>query len=122
MMSGLQIGKAIKTILSGIDKVYPLVADEGTTYPFVVYRRSGLYPSTTKDRYSFREMATIEVIVAAANYPDSITLAEQVKGKLEHTRGKFNDITIGDILLINADEDYIEDAFVQKLTFQIEIL
>ena len=40
-MSGLQIGKAIKTILSGIDKVYPLVADEGTTYPFVVYRRSG---------------------------------------------------------------------------------
>lgn len=122
MMSGLQIGKAIKTILSGIDKVYPLVADVGTTYPFVVYRRSGLYPSTTKDRYSYREMATIEVIVAAANYPDSITLAEQVKGKLEHTRGKFNDINVGDILLINADEDYIEDAFVQKLTFQIEIL
>ena len=121
-MSGLQIGKAIKTILSGIDKVYPLVADEGTTYPFVVYRRSGLYPSTTKDRYSYREMATVEVIVAAATYPDSITLAEKVKGKLEHTRGKYNDITVGDILLVNADEDYLEDAFIQKLTFQIEIL
>jgi len=111
-MSGLQIGKAIKTILSGIDKVYPLVADEGTTYPFVVYRRSGLYPSTTKDRYSYREMATVEVMVIAATYSDSITLAESVKGKLEHTRGKFNDIMIGDILLINADEDYLEDAFV----------
>lgn len=121
-MSGLQIGKAIKSILSGIDKVYPLVADEGTTYPFVIYRRSGLYPSTTKDRYSFREMATVELIVAAATYPDSISLAEKVKGTLEHTRGKFNDIVIGDITMINADEDYLEDAFIQKLTFQIEIL
>ena len=42
-MSGLAIGKAIKSILGGIDKVYPLVADEGTTFPFVVYRRSALY-------------------------------------------------------------------------------
>lgn len=121
-MSGLQVGKAIKTILSGIDKVYPLVADEGTTYPFVVYRRSGLYPATTKDRYSYREMATVEILVAANSYLDSITLAEQVKGKLEHTRGKYNDINIGDITLVNADENFVEDAFTQKLTFQIEII
>ena len=121
-MSGLQIGKTIKYILSDIEKVYPLIADQGTTYPFVVYRRTGLTPSSTKDRYNYRELATIEIIVAAANYNDSIKLAESVKGKLEHTRGKFDEFSIGDITLINADEDYIEDTFIQKLTFNIEII
>lgn len=75
-MSGLQLGKAIKTILSGIDKVYPLVADKGTTFPFIVYRRTGLSPSSTKDRYSYREMGTVEVLIAANSYDESITLAE----------------------------------------------
>ncbi|MCM1440424.1 MAG: hypothetical protein NC131_14650 [Roseburia sp.] len=116
-MSGLQLGKAIKSILSGIDKVYPLVVEKGTTYPFVVYRRTGLSPSSTKDRYSYREMGTVEVMVVTNSYDESIELAEKVKGKMEHTRGKYNGLSIGDIILINADEDYIEDAFVQKLTF-----
>ena len=74
-MNGLQIGKAIKTILEGIERVYPLVADEGTSYPFVVYRRSGLTPASTKDRYSFNEIATVEVIVASNSYPESISVA-----------------------------------------------
>ena len=121
-MSGLYIGKAVKSILTGIDKVYPLVAEEGTTYPFIVYRRSGLYPATTKDRYSYKEVATVEVLVVSNDYEDSINLAEKVKGKMEHTRGKYNEVTIGDVTLQNADENYLEDAFVQKLTFQMEIL
>lgn len=121
-MSGLQIGKAIKAILSGIDKVYPLVADEGTTYPFVVYRRSGLTPASTKDRYSFRESASVEIIIASNTYPDSINLADQVKEKMEGTRGTYSGLNIGEITLTNADEDFLEDTFIQKLTFNIEII
>lgn len=123
-MSSLQIGKAIYTILAGKDikKVYPLVADEGTTFPFIVYRRTGLQPANTKDRFNYSELATMELIVAAESYLDSIMLAEQVKDILEHTRGTYNNIKIGEINLISADEDYLEDAFVQKLTFNIEIL
>ena len=42
-MSSLQIGKAIYTILAknNISKVFPLVADEGTTFPFIVLLLSG---------------------------------------------------------------------------------
>ena len=121
-MSGISIGKAIKAILNGIEKVYPLVADEGTTYPFVVYRRSGLTPASTKDRYSYKESATVEVIVASNSYPDSIALAEQVKAKMEGTRGTYSGINIGEITLMNADEDFIEDAFLQRMNFNIVIL
>lgn len=121
-MSGLEIGKAIFTILKGIKNVYPLVADQGTTYPFVVYRRASLQHSNTKDRFNYQELATVEVIVAASSYKESIMLAREVMYKMEHTRGKYDDISISEIKLINAEEDYIEDAFIQKLTFNVEIL
>jgi hypothetical protein len=49
-------------------------------------------------------------------------LAREVMYKLEHTRGLYNDISISEIKLISAEEDYIEDAYIQKLTFNIEIL
>ncbi len=121
-MSGLEVGKAIFTILQGIKNVFPLVADEGTTYPFVVYKRAGLQHSNTKDRFNYQELATVEVIVAANNYTESIDIAKQVMYRLEHTRGKYCDINISEIKLIDASEDYIEDAFIQKLIFNIEIL
>lgn len=121
-MKGLEIGKAIKTILQGIQNVYPLVADEGTTFPFVVYRRSGLVPASTKDRYSYKESASVEIIVASNTYPDSISLAVQVKDKMQKAKGDFNGINIGEVSLINADEDYIENTFIQKLKFNIEII
>lgn len=123
-MSSLQIGKAIYAILAqnNIQKVYPLVADEGTTFPFIVYRRTGLQPTSTKDRYNYKEMASMEIIVAAENYTDSIQLAEKVKDILEHTRGTYNDIKVGEISLSESDEDYIEDTFIQRLNFNIEIL
>lgn len=122
-MSSLQIDKAIYAILArnNINKVFPLVADEGTTFPFVVYKRSGLEPSDTKDRYNFSELATLNIIVAANTYEESISLAERIKDILEHSRGAYNGINIGGITLDDADEDYLEDTFIQKLTFKIEI-
>lgn len=123
-MTSLQIGKAIYSILAdnGITNVYPLVADEGTTFPFIVYRRIGLTPSSTKDRFNYKEMATVELIVASSTYDSGVELAEQVKSTLLGKRGTYNEINIGDIYLEDADEDYLEDTFVQKLTFNIEII
>lgn len=122
-MSSLQIGKAIYTILAknNISKVFPLVADEGTTFPFIVYKRSGLEPANTKDIYNFSELATLDIIVAANTYEESITIAENVKNILEHSRGTDAGITIEEITLDDADEDYLEDTFIQKLTFKINI-
>lgn len=121
-MNGLEIGKAIYNILDGTTKVYPLVADQGATYPFIVYRRAGLQHSNTKDRYNYSELATVEVIVAGATYQNALQIAKEVMGRMEHTRGKYDNITISEIKLINAEEDYLEDAFIQKLTFNIEII
>lgn len=122
-MNSLQIGKAIYAILSdeGITKVFPLVADEGTTFPFVVYRRISLTPASTKDRFNYRELATVEILVASSDYNSGISLAIQIKELLEKTRGTYNGIKIGDVVVTGASEDYIDDTFIQKLTLNIEI-
>ena len=120
-MKGLAVGKAIFSMLEGIKNVYPLVVDKNVKFPFVVYRRTGMQAANSKDRFCYSETATVEIIVASDNYNESIDVASIVLYRLEHTRGEFNDIIISEIELLDADEDFIEDTYIQKLTFKIEI-
>ncbi|MBD5229555.1 MAG: DUF3168 domain-containing protein [Bacteroidales bacterium] len=101
-------------------KVFPLIAPAKTDYPFIIYRRSGVTVSSNKD-YSGEDTARIEVITAAVNYDESIKIAEDIREALEHKRGKVNGLIIEDIELIQADESYLSDAYVQKLTFNIKL-
>lgn len=123
MMDSLNIGKAIYTILqTSIDidkKIYPLIADEGTTFPFIIYKRTGLTPESTKDNTN--ENVSVEINIASSNYSESIDLAIKVRKALEHKKGTYSDIAIEDIVIDDATENYIEDTFIQTLTFKIEL-
>lgn len=123
MMDSLNIGKAIYTILqTSIDidkKIYPLIADEGTTFPFIIYKRTGLAPESTKDNTN--ENVSVEINIASSNYSESIDLAIKVRKALEHKKGTYSDIAIEDIVIDDATEDYMEDTFIQTLTFKIEL-
>lgn len=123
MMDSLNIGKAIYTILqTSIDidkKIYPLIADEGTTFPFIIYKRTGLTPESTKDNTN--ENVSVEINIASSNYSESIDLAIKIRKALEHKKGTYSDIAIEDIVIDDATEDYIEDTFIQTLTFKIEL-
>ena len=85
MMDSLNIGKAIYTILqTSIDidkKIYPLIADEGTTFPFIIYKRTGLTPESTKDNTN--ENVSVEINIASSNYSESIDLAIKVRKALD---------------------------------------
>ena len=124
----LQVGKAIYNILSNdakiIDsvehKIYPLIADTGTTFPFIVYRRTGIEPSDSKDRFIYSENTYVEVFIASDKYNESIEIADLVKDALQGKKGNYSGINIHDIRMTNADEDYIEDTFIQNLTFNIK--
>ena len=124
----LQVGKAIYNILSNdakiIDsvehKIYPLIADTGTTFPFIVYRRTGIEPSDSKDRFIYSENTYVEVVIASDKYNESIEIADLVKDALQGKKGNYSGINIHDIRMTNADEDYVEDTFIQNLTFNIK--
>ena len=118
----LQIGKAIYHLLSKDSrikekvgsKIYPLIVEESTTFPFIVYKRTN-----TKGSYSVNESVTVDVVIASKDYTDTVELADYVRDALEGRRGNFAGIEINDIRMISADEEYIEDTFIQNITFDI---
>lgn len=124
--SSLKIGRVIHERLKDVIRIFPIIAEKGTTGNFAVYKRSSLSESDTKDLYNYEELANMEITVVASTYDDSVELAQAIKIRLENTHGAFETakeeaININDITLTNASEDWNNDAYIQRLTFEIEI-
>lgn len=122
-MNSFNIGKAVCNILlkeladKVNDRIYPLIADETTEFPFIVYQRSGFNPQNTKDNSD--ENVVIDLVIAAESYAESIDIAIRVREALEHKRGTFSNIYIEDIIIEDASEDYIDNTFLQSITIRV---
>lgn len=114
----IKIGKEVYNLLSTHteltdlvgDKIYPLISDVYTTFPFVVFRKDNYTPTYTKDGISSKS-ARIEIIIASDKYDKGLDVADAVFNAISKNR-KFR-------LEVNT-EDYIEDTFIQNLIFNIE--
>lgn len=127
-MSSLGIGSVIQEILlSSVpvtdkvnDRIFPVLAQEDTEYPFVVYQRSGMKPAYTKDRYSVEDTLYVNVAIISEKYVESLEIAECVLKSLERKKGTFAGLKITDIRLADSSENG-EDVFIQGLSFEITI-
>ena len=120
-MKTLEVGKAITSLLKDTP-AYAFMAPEGTTGAFVAYQLTGLRMATTKDRYNFKEVATVDVTVVAPSYRESVELAQKVRETLEPFEGEISGIDIGDISLMNARASTDGDLYLHILTYQIIIV
>ena len=120
-MKNFRIGKEINRLLveSNVlglnDKIFPLVANPNTTFPFLVYRRIGYTPRNNKDYVG--EIVTMEFNIASESYNESVEIANSVADILQ---GKETDL-IENIQLVNVSEIYLQDTFIQNLQFRIEL-
>lgn len=123
-MRSLEVGKEIYSILSKNkslsdkvgNKIYPIIVEKDTNYPFIVYKRSNVIPDYTKD-YHFKDYVIVDIICVSNHYVESVEIASLVRESLEDKR-------IGDINSIrleSADEDFIDDAYIQTLSFNLTI-
>lgn len=125
-INSLAIGKHIYQLLyddiqvSNIvgNGIYPIVADSGAKSPFIAYRRTALIPSLTKD-ILLENTITFEIVCVANTYSQSIDLANAVTNVLDNHR--FMELGIRMINLSAAYEDYMDDSFVQTLSFTFTI-
>lgn len=132
-MSHLRASTAVYSILSQHrdltdlvqNRLFPIIADEGTAFPFIVYRRLGLSETPkyfNKDLASSGGEAVVEIMVVSNDYDESIEVAEKVINALQGKRGTLKDGTvISQIKLEDSDEDWIDNSFVQRLTFKISL-
>lgn len=121
LTDNLEFGTFILEKLDDILPTYPIIADKGATYPFCLYRRIGFEPKNTKDVYNFEEVMDIEIIVASTTYKESIKQAQKIKDVLEGFRGEWRTTYINSITMNNTNEDWVNDAYVQRMYFTISL-
>lgn len=100
-------------------KIYPLIANENTTFPFIVFKRSSFSVEYTKDGV-LEDTTQVDIITASDNYSDSVEIADIIRNTLELKKGTFNNINIKECKLSSADEDYLENTYIQTLSFTIK--
>lgn len=121
MINTLNIGSFISSRLTNIGvKVYPIIADNDAKSTFIVYRRNGLSSNLCKDGI-YQETVSVEITIVSPTYSTSIETATKVRRAIERYRGTYDDYNIDDIFLTFADEQYIQNQYIQKLTFDIII-
>ena len=117
-MKNIDIGKQIIELLTKDEeltelvgkKIFPLVANADTTFPFVVYKRAGFQPALNKDFEV--EKITVDFVTCSTSYEESLKIANKIYQGLVHVE---TDI-IDDSVAINLYEDYISDTHCQFIT------
>ena len=127
-MTTIQIGKVINALLNADralsemigNRVFPIVSKEGTQYPFVVYRRNSVTPTYCKDGLA-SETASVDIVVASNTYTDSIEVADRVRAAIDKRACVFQDTTVSNIEMTTAEEDFVDDTYIQTLNFNFTI-
>ena len=101
-------------------KVFPVVTDKAEL-PYVAYRRSRLEHNTTKAKNPGADTVQIDINCYAATYQESVELAEAVRAALGYSHGEKDGLVMRSCTLADGEEIYENDAFVQCLTFRVQI-
>jgi hypothetical protein len=104
----LQDSLGIKTMVG--DKIFPLVAPNGTEGDFIIYQRDGFKQAVA------RQVPTIFVTAVSDNYTRSQELASLIYDALE---GDFVD-PVMKIRMEDSTEDYESGKYFQVLQFSID--
>ena len=115
----IKIGSTVYKILSEDlevtemvgDNIFPLIADTDTTFPFIVFKKDSYKPQYSKDGIT-NKRAVVEIIIASEDYEESVELAEKVFKAIAAKSRYFK--------LEDNTEDYLNDTFLQSLTYKIE--
>ena len=129
MDNSILVGKHIRNILVGDEtlsqylqsgQITALVANENTTFPFIVFSRTGLTQSYTKDGL-LESNITFEIDCVSTDYVESLEIANIVRNLLECKCYTDEELYIKQIILSAVNEDYMYDAYVQRLTFSMVV-
>ena len=96
------------------ERIFPIVADVETNYPFIVIKRNSLTVNYTKDILLLDEnLLTFSIL--AEDYENAVNIAELVRVTLENKKTDF----IKDCRITNVTDSY-NNIFVIEITFNIK--
>lgn len=102
------------------NKVFP-VATDTAQLPYILYRRAALSHNPTKSGMPGADTVTMEVVCYTAQYAEGVELAEAARAALDYRQGELDGIRMRSCILVDSEEGYEDDAYVQQLVFQVKI-
>lgn len=112
LISDTEVSKAVGT------KVFPIVAESDTQFPFIVYSKTNAYTvNSTKDGYLGDDIS-FTVTVLSDKYFESCEIAQNVKDLFENCMLSNDDLAIYNIRLTGVSESFNQDCFTQELNFE----
>ena len=109
----INVGKLIYPKLAQVCSTYPLVAENTTKFPFIIYRTTQSRPETTKDGI-YDWIYNIQVNVVSDKYDTVCDLCSTAVDKL---------LELEEVLDINIEsisEDFSEDAYIKEINIIIK--
>ena len=102
------------------NRVFPLVAEPDTNYPFIVYSKTNCYNgSATKDGWT-DDKVSFQVIVASDKYDESCNIANQIRNIFENYTISNTELVITNTHLSSMMESFENDAYVQTMNFDCD--
>lgn len=125
MKNSLLTGQFIKDLIDedeklkdtiGAKKVFPLIANQNTDFPYIVYERSSLQPDYTKDGNS-QDTVYISLMIYSDDYESSINITNYIRELVEFNA--FPDYDITEIYVQDIKESLEEFGYSQTLYLKI---
>ena len=105
------------THITGFDgKVFPMLAKEGTSLPFMTYNRTGISPSQTKDGPTTTISYQINII--SKEYLQGVEILDEVI-RLLIRMGTFNGVK-HTVKITSSNEEAYDDGYAQMLNIDVE--
>lgn len=91
---------------------YPLIAEQSTEYPFIIYRSSSAAPNASKDGiYEWEH--TVEISIVDEEYDTCCDILEAVCNRLLAMD------EVDDVVIDSISEDFIENAYVKNVNVRL---
>lgn len=107
---------ALKEVKELGGRVFPIVANEGTAFPFAVFERSSVDVTDNKDGYADL-MATYNARIVTSTYYEGLQILDEVVERLERMQSahgyKYH------ATLQGMSEERTDDGFIQTITFTV---
>lgn len=129
MTNALLIGNVIAGILTEYKgevlnkkniSIYPAIAvpeKDNNMLGYITYQRLGVSSINTKDGTN-QDRVTFQINVVFSHYTNGVIAAQEVRAAIEKNKIDTEAMTLYYIKLIDAEESFDYDSYIQSLTFE----
>lgn len=129
MTNALLIGNVIAGILTEYKgevlnkkniSIYPAIAVpeiDNNMLGYITYQRLGVSSINTKDGTN-QDRVTFQINVVFSHYTNGVIAAQEVRAAIEKNKIDTEAMTLYYIKLIDAEESFDYDSYIQSLTFE----